>query len=144
MQIQLFENSRKYTNKIYGTNLTVFNKTEKACVTNNIENSKTKKLVTFEFKIFFLLKKITTFCISNEIKYRQFNFFQRDSSINYQPVNYLFNNETNFLKNIRNNSLNKKVFFKTIKKRISGHAVTFFNKDLILKNNFPYEKISSS
>jgi hypothetical protein len=144
MQIQLFENSRKYTNKIYGTNLTVFNKTEKACVTNNIENSKTKKLVTFEFKIFFLLKKITTFCISNEIKYRQFNFFQRDSSINYQPVNYLFNNETNFLKNIRNNSLNKKVFFKTIKKRISGHAVTFFNKDLILKNNFPYEKIPSS
>lgn len=144
MQIQLFENSRKYTNKIYGTNLAVFNKIENACVTTNIENSKTKKLVTFEFKNLFFITKIVTFCVSNEVKSRQFNSFQRDNSINYQLVNYLFHNETNFLKNIRSNSFDKKVFFKTIKKRMSGHSITFFNKDLILKNNFPYEKIPSS
>lgn len=147
MQLQFFKISRKYTNKISKNNLSifnVFNKTEKASIINLHTNSKTKKLVTFEFKEIFFLNQIITFSSYNQLRLTYFKFFEKAKSIDYTIINYIFNSEINIIKKVINNTILKKLYFKTLKKRIAGYAISSFSNNVLILNNFHFEKIGSS
>lgn len=146
MKLQFFKNSRKYTAKISKNNLSifnVFNKTEKTYINNFYTNSKTKNFVTFEFKEIFFLHQIIAFSSYNQLRVTHFNYFEKSKSINYTIINYNFNNEINILKKIINDTILKKLYFKTLKKRVAGYTITSFSTNILIVNNFHFKKINS-